>query len=160
MTSTLHSFKPTRYSVLYPRSMAGKPLLYFSCILAALGDALFGYSQGITAAFHVQPSFLHRMYHKDLSVEEIQRGATVINPFLIAITIACLDITALFGSFGAAYLNDSLGRRMSIRLGACIYFVSAFVQMFAQNLPWLIAGRSFQGIGGISLQISIGWSSV
>lgn len=111
-----------------------------SCALASLGDALFGYSQGITASFQVQPSFIHRMYGTDASIEDIRDGMTGVNPFVpgelllgsawfrlnvkIAITVACLNITALIASFFAAYVSDILGRRASIRIGAIIYFIA------------------------------------
>jgi hypothetical protein len=39
--------KRRTYTVRYPRWMVGKPLLYSSSALAALGDAMFGYNQGI-----------------------------------------------------------------------------------------------------------------
>ena len=42
------------------RWLAGAPLLYISGAMASLGDALFGYSQGVTAAFQVQPNFIYR----------------------------------------------------------------------------------------------------
>ena len=40
-----------------------------------------------------------------------------------------------------------MGRRMSVRLGAIMYLIAAFIQIFAPNLGALIAGRSIQGIG-------------
>ncbi|KAK7462806.1 hypothetical protein VKT23_007386 [Stygiomarasmius scandens] len=144
---SLRKLKRSTYLVRYPRWMAGKPLLYMSCALASLGDALFGYSQGITSSLEVQASFLHRMYHKDVSPHDIQLGHTGIDPFLTAITVSCLNVTALVSSLCAAYVNDILGRRMSIRVGGIIYFIAAFIQLFSRNLIWLIAGRSLQGVG-------------
>jgi hypothetical protein len=62
------------YTVRYPRWMVGKPLLYSSSALASLGDAMFGYSQGIIAAAQVQPSFIRRMYGQDVTLEQVQMG--------------------------------------------------------------------------------------
>lgn len=43
----VQAMRPTVYTVRYPRRWAGNPLLYISGAMASLGDALFGYSQGI-----------------------------------------------------------------------------------------------------------------
>jgi hypothetical protein len=63
--------------------MAGKPLLYMSRVLGSLGDALFGYSQGITAAFQVQPSFIRGIYSKEVSEEVIRVGEIGVSPYVI-----------------------------------------------------------------------------
>jgi MFS family permease len=46
---------------------------------------------------------------------------------------------------------------MSVRIGAVIYFISAFIQIFAPNLAVLITGRSIQGIavGMLSMTVPI-----
>ena len=62
--------------------MIGKPLLYSSSSLASLGDALFGYSQGIIASNQVQPSFIRIMYGKDVTLEQIRNGQDGVNVFL------------------------------------------------------------------------------
>ena len=68
--------------------------------------------------------------------------------FLItAITVACLNITAFISAFGAAYVCDILGRRMSLRIGGLVYLVSAILQIVAPDLTCLIVGRSLQGVG-------------
>src|ERR1700761_8812985 len=74
-----------------------------------------------------------------------------------AITVSCLNITALFSALFSAYVCDILGRRMSVRIGAVIYFVSAFLQIFAPSLAVLIIGRSIQGIavGMLSMTVPI-----
>ncbi|KZV69207.1 general substrate transporter [Peniophora sp. CONT] len=148
---------PTSYKKHYPRWMVGKPLLYMSSALASLGDAMFGYAAGVIAANHVQPSFLHRMYGVDVTLEQVQAGETGVNEYLVAIVVSCLNITALLASFGAAYMCDVLGRRMSVRVGAVIYLISAFLQIFAPNLAVLILGRSIQGlaVGILSMTVPI-----
>ncbi|KAJ7682946.1 hypothetical protein B0H17DRAFT_1160979 [Mycena rosella] len=145
--SILQAMRPTTYTVRYSRKWTGKPLLYISGAMASLGDALFGYSQGVTAAFQVQPNFIHRMYGKDVTLQEIQLRETEVPPLLPAIMVACLNITALFGALGSAYLSDYLGRRISIRMGAFIYVIASIIQMFAADLPTLILGRTIQGFG-------------
>lgn len=139
--------RPSTYTVRYPRQWVGKPLLYASGAMASLGDALFGYSQGVTAAFQVQPNFIHRMYGKAVTLEEIKLRETEIHPLLPAITVACLNVTALFGALGSAFLLDYFGRRISIRIGAFIYLIASIIQMFSGDLMTLVLGRTIQGIG-------------
>lgn len=75
------------------------------------------------------------------------RQPSSVHNYRAAITVSCLNITAFFASFLAAYICDVMGRRMSVRLGATMYLIAAFIQIFAPNLGTLIAGRSIQGIG-------------
>ncbi|KAJ7736582.1 general substrate transporter [Mycena maculata] len=157
------AIRPTTYTVRYSRRMAGKPLLYISSALASLGDALLGYSQGITAAFQVQPSFIHRIYGTKVTTKQIEDGTAGIPPLLPAILIACLSITALFATLGSAYVSDILGRRISIRIGAVLYLIAckhpplppAAVMMIAPNFITLIVGRSIQGLGAGILSTTV-----
>jgi hypothetical protein len=63
--------------------MVGRPLLVATSALASLGDAMFGYSQGIIAANQVQPSFIKRMFGKDVTMEQIQTSTTGVDTFLV-----------------------------------------------------------------------------
>jgi len=63
--------------------MVGRPLLVATSALASLGDAMFGYSQGIIAANQVQPSFIKRMFGKDVTMEQIQMSTTGVNTLLV-----------------------------------------------------------------------------
>lgn len=76
---------------------------------------------------------------------------------ITAITVACLNITAAISAMGAAYVCDILGRRMSVRIGAVIYFFASFIQMFAPNLATLIVGRCIQGVavGMLSMTVPV-----
>jgi len=76
------NLKRKTYAVRYPRWMVGKPLLYSSSALASLGDAMFGYSQGIIAAAQVQPSFIRRMYGVSVTLEQVQAGDDGVDVFL------------------------------------------------------------------------------
>ena len=80
---SLSSLKPATYTPRYPRWMVGRPLLVATSALASLGDAMFGYSQGIIAANQVQPSFIKRMFGKDVTMEQIQMSTTGVNTLLV-----------------------------------------------------------------------------
>lgn len=135
--------------------MVGKPLLYSSSALASLGDAMFGYSQGIIAAAQVQPSFIRRMYGKDVTLGQVQMGQDGVNVFMQAIVVACLNITALIASYCSAYLCDHFGRRTSIRIGGIVYLVASLIQIFMPNLTALIIGRCIQGLGVGILSVTV-----
>ncbi|KIM83815.1 hypothetical protein PILCRDRAFT_818843 [Piloderma croceum F 1598] len=94
---------------------------------------MFGYSQGIIATVQVQPPFIKRMYHKNVNLEQVQAGDTGIDPFVQAITVSCLNITALFASIVAAYIYDILGRRMSVRIGTIIYLEATSIHPIWQH---------------------------
>ncbi|KAG8962818.1 hypothetical protein FRC03_003718 [Tulasnella sp. 419] len=147
MAFSLHSLRPKAYVARYPKWLVGRKLLYASSALASLGDAMFGYSQGVMASVQVQPSFLRRMYGVNVTMDQIASGQTGVDPFVQAITVACLNITAFIASIYAAGVCDVLGRRMSVRIGAFVYLVAAIIQIFAPNLAALIVGRCIQGIG-------------
>ena len=83
LTKILESFRPKTYSAHYPRWLIGKPLLIASSALASLGDAMFGYSQGVIAGIQLQPSFIERMYGlKGVTTEGIVNGEVKIDPFV------------------------------------------------------------------------------
>ena len=75
--------KRTTYTVRYPRWMVGRPLLAASSALASLGDAMFGYSQGVIAANQVQPAFIKRMFGKVVTLDQIQAGHSGVNPTVL-----------------------------------------------------------------------------
>lgn len=62
--------------------MIGRPLLITSSALASLGDAMFGYGQGVIAALQVQPPFIHRFFGKTVTMDQIQAGETGVDPFV------------------------------------------------------------------------------
>ncbi|KAF7316433.1 General substrate transporter [Mycena indigotica] len=116
--------------------------------MASLGDALFGYSQGVTAAFQVQPNFDTKMFAQGrlITTENIKLRETEIPPILPAVFVSCINLSALCAALVAPSL-DPLGRRNSIRIGAFIYLVASIIQMFSPNLISLTIGRIVQGFG-------------
>ncbi|KAJ7597801.1 hypothetical protein C8J56DRAFT_1041974 [Mycena floridula] len=93
-------------------------------------------------------NFIHPMFGKTVVLVQIQVGETGVNIWLQAISVACADITSIFASVAAAYLNDTFGRRVAIRIGAIVYFFTgSYSSNFTPNLPWLITSRALQGIG-------------
>ncbi|CZR64533.1 probable MFS sugar transporter [Phialocephala subalpina] len=136
--------KPKVYFPRYPKWMIGKRLLWATCFFGSLGDALFGYDQGIMSGLLVNEVFIRKFYHDHGGAD----GTTVaVNPSLIGITVACLQLSAAIGSLLAGYLGDVMGRKRCVRVGGFLYLTMAFLQAFAPNLGCFIAGRTIQGLG-------------
>ncbi|KAI0771959.1 general substrate transporter [Trametes elegans] len=150
-------FRPQSFPRRYPQWMVGKPLLFASSALASLGDAMFGYSQGVIAALQVQPNFIRRFFGRDVTLAQVQAGETGVDPYVQAITVSCLNITAFFAAFLAAYACDILGRRLSVRLGGLIYLVASALQIAAPDLACFLVGRALQGVavGVLSMTVPI-----
>ena len=70
-----------------------------------------------------------------------------VNPSVTGISVACLQASAAVGSLIAGRLGDMVGRKKCVRMGAFIYFFSAFMQIFAPGFACFVAGRTIQGVG-------------
>ncbi|RGP69697.1 mfs sugar transporter [Fusarium sporotrichioides] len=134
--------KPQAIHHRYP--FKGKPLLWMTCAFGSLGDALFGYDQGIVAGLLVNPIFVSRFFKDFGGAEGISDH---VNPSITGILVACLQVSAAIGSLIAGSLGDMIGRKKCVRLGGFIYFVSAFIQAFAPDFKTFIIGRTIQGLG-------------
>ncbi|CAD0016404.1 unnamed protein product [Aureobasidium pullulans] len=62
-------------------------------------------------------------------------------------SVSCLQLTAALGALIAGRLGDMIGRKKCVRIGAFIYFFTAFIQMFAGDFSTFVAGRTIQGLG-------------
>lgn len=82
MAPFLDRFRPKSFTPRYPRWMVGRPLLITSSALASLGDAMFGYSQGVIAALQIQPPFIRRFFGRDVTTEQITTGDTGVDPYV------------------------------------------------------------------------------
>ncbi|GES66380.1 major facilitator superfamily domain, general substrate transporter [Aspergillus terreus] len=134
--------KPTKISARYP--VKGTPLLYATCAFGSLGDALFGYNSGIMSGLLVNPVFVSRFFKNFGGAD----GSTSsVDPSITGISVACLQASAAVGALVAGRLGDMVGRKKCVRIGAFIYFFSAFIQMFAPGFATFVAGRTVQGLG-------------
>jgi MFS family permease len=151
--------KPTKISARYP--VKGTPLLYATCAFGSLGDALFGYNSGMTypgerisvwaltligimSGLLVNPVFVSRFFKNFGGAD----GSTSsVDPSITGISVACLQASAAVGALIAGRLGDMVGRKKCVRIGAFIYFFSAFIQMFAPGFATFVAGRTIQGLG-------------
>lgn len=92
----------------------------------------------------VNPVFVSRFFKNFGGVD----GSTSsVDPSITGISVACLQASAAVGALIAGRLGDMAGRKKCVRIGAFIYFFSAFIQMFAPGFATFVAGRTIQGLG-------------
>ncbi|KAI0011313.1 putative MFS sugar transporter [Xylariaceae sp. FL0662B] len=134
--------RPKKITARY--NIKGSLLLYATCGLGSLGDALFGYNSGIMSGLLVNPVFIKRFFSDYGGAD----GSTAsVDPNITGISVACLQASAAVGALIAGRLGDMVGRKRCVRLGGFIYFFSAFIQMFAPGFATFVAGRTIQGLG-------------
>lgn len=92
----------------------------------------------------VNPVFVARFF-KDFGGAD--GSTTSVDPSITGISVACLQASAAVGALIAGRLGDMVGRKKCVRIGAFIYFFSAFIQMFAPGFATFVAGRTIQGLG-------------
>ena len=133
--------KPTKISARYP--FKGKALLYTTCAFASLGDGLHGYDSGkrilrpslmnvltcigIMAGLLINPVFIKRFFSDYMAADG------TIDPSITGIAVSGLQLAAALGALVSGRLGDIMGRRQCVRIGGILYFLTAFIQMFAPN---------------------------
>ncbi|OHE94072.1 high-affinity glucose transporter [Colletotrichum orchidophilum] len=90
----------------------GKPLLWMTCAFGSLGDALFGHDQGIVAGLLVNPVFLKRFF---VDYGGAHGSSDDINPSIIGILVACLQVSAAIGSIMAGNIGDMIDWQKDMR---------------------------------------------
>ena len=87
----------------------------------------------------VNPVFVSKFYKQYGGAD----GTTsAVNPSIIGISVSCLQASAAIGALVAGRLGDIIGRKKCVRIGAFIYFFTAFMQMFAPGFKTVRATKS------------------
>lgn len=99
---------------------------------------------GIISGLLVNPVFVSRFFSDYGGAD----GSTAsVDPSVTGISVACLQASAAVGALISGRVGDMMGRKKCVRIGAFIYFFSAFIQMFAPGFATFVAGRTIQGLG-------------
>lgn len=100
----------------------------------------------------VNPVFVRRFFSDYGGAD----GSTAaVNPSITGISVACLQASAAVGALIAGRLGDMIGRKRTVRLGGLIYFLSAFIQIFAPGFATFVVGRTIQGFGVNFLSMTV-----
>ncbi|KAL2317705.1 hypothetical protein Fmac_031581 [Flemingia macrophylla] len=120
-----------------------------TCIVAASSGLIFGYDIGITGGVTTMKPFLEKFFPSVL-----RRSATaetnvycVYDNQLLTLFTSSLHLAGLVSSLVAGRVTTALGRRNTIIFGGCIFFAGAAINGGAENIPMLILGRIFLGLG-------------
>ncbi|XP_043722333.1 sugar transport protein 5-like [Telopea speciosissima] len=120
-----------------------------TCIVAASGGLIFGYDIGISGGVTTMEPFLRKFFP---SVLKRMKAADkniycVFNSQVLTSFTSSLYIAGLAASLVASRLTRVLGRRATMVLGGCTFFVGAAINGAAVNIAMLILGRILLGFG-------------
>ncbi|KAI1762169.1 general substrate transporter [Hypoxylon sp. FL1150] len=101
-------------------------------VFASVGSVLYGYDLGVIASVVGSTSY-DALFHADAA----QNGAVV----------SLFTGGAFFGAMFAGPAGDSLGRRLTILVGALLFLLGGAIQTAAQTLNYLYGGRAIAGLG-------------
>lgn len=102
------------------------------CAFAAIGSFTYGYDLGIIGS--VIPAL---ETNPDFNPSATEEG----------LIVAFLTIGGAAGALSSGYLNDGVGRRISIVIATIVFILGAGLQAGAQSTHYLQAGRFVTGLG-------------
>ncbi|KAL3524138.1 hypothetical protein ACH5RR_016972 [Cinchona calisaya] len=121
-----------------------------SCIMAAVGGAIFGYDTGISGGVTSMESFLKKffpeVYTKMEEETEVSNYCKFDSQLLTSFT-SSLYVAGLIASFFASSFTRDFGRKPSILVGAASFFIGAVLGAAAFNVYILVLGRVLLGVG-------------
>jgi SP family sugar:H+ symporter-like MFS transporter len=113
-------------------------------LFVASGGLLFGYDTGAINGILAMRVFKEQF--GTLDCDEHQ-GEMDICPEDSSIIVAILSAGTVLGALLAAPMGDTLGRRHSLLVAVGVFCIGAIFQVCAQQIPMLLVGRAFAGIG-------------
>ncbi|XP_065851175.1 sugar transport protein 14-like [Euphorbia lathyris] len=123
----------------------------FACIVAASGGSLFGYDLGVSGGVTSMDDFLIKFFPDVYEKKHAHLHETNYCKYdnqMLTLFTSSLYFAALIFTFAASYVTRTMGRKITILVGAGSFFIGALFNAFAQNIAMLIVGRVFLG-GGI-----------
>jgi len=113
-------------------------------IFAATGSFLFGYDAGVMTNVIGSKNFLRYFNTTNTSA-------------IVGAINSTFSGGAVFGSLMGGFTMDSLGRRMTIQIGALICLLGAILQASARNLAMILVGRILAGwaVGLLSMSVPV-----
>lgn len=122
----------------------------FSCIVAALGGAIFGYDIGVSGGITSMDPFLKKffpdVYIKMKEDTKISNYCKFDSQLLTSFT-SSLYFSGLFASMLASSVTKAFGRKLSILIGGVAVLAGSGLSGGALNIYMLILGRVLLGIG-------------
>ncbi|KAL2211323.1 regulator of conidiation [Sarocladium strictum] len=113
-------------------------------LFVASGGLLFGYDTGAINGILAMKVFKEQFGTLDC---DDHQGEMDICPEDSSIIVAILSAGTVLGALLAAPMGDTLGRRHSLLVAVGVFCIGAIFQVCAQQIPMLLVGRAFAGIG-------------
>lgn len=130
-----------------------------SCIVAAMGGAIFGYDIGIAGGVSSMDSFLKKFFpnvYTKMKEDTKVSNYCKFNSQLLTLFTSSLYVASFAASFFASSVTRSFGRRVAMLIGGATYVAGAALSGAASSLYILIPGRILLGIGiGFSNQVCV-----
>jgi sugar porter (SP) family MFS transporter len=110
-------------------------------LFAAFGGILFGYDTGTISGILAMPYVL-RTFPED--TPETNTFSSSEHSLIVSI----LSAGTFFGSLGAPFLSDTLGRRWTLIIATALVFnFGVILQTASTGIDLMVAGRAFAGLG-------------
>jgi len=122
----------------------------FTCIVGALGGSLFGYDLGVSGGVSSMDDFLKDFFPKVYRKKQTHLKETDYCKYdnqILTLFTSSLYFAGLVATYGASFVTRTYGRKTSILVGACSFFIGAVLNASAVNIAMLIVGRIFLGMG-------------
>ncbi|KAK0611736.1 general substrate transporter [Immersiella caudata] len=111
---------------------------YLMCVFAAFGGIFFGYDSGYISGVMGMSSFIEMIEGP---------GATTLTSSNKSLITSILSAGTFFGALIAGDIADWIGRRITVIIGCAIFIVGVILQVAANNLGLIVAGRLVAGWG-------------
>ncbi|KAG1144014.1 hypothetical protein G6F37_001778 [Rhizopus arrhizus] len=115
-----------------------KHLSLIATTISCIGGFLFGYDIGVISGVLAMPTFpAYFGIQGDASTVATMKGNVV----------SLLQAGCCVGALLVNFLADPLGRRWTIVLSSFVFIIGSILQVAAQNMATMMAGRFFGGMG-------------
>ncbi|KAF5206559.1 Sugar transport protein [Thalictrum thalictroides] len=118
-------------------------------IVAASSGMLFGYDIGVSGGVTTMIPFIQTFFPWVLKnmAEAKQDYYCVFDSHVVTAFTSSLYIAGLVASLVAGRLTARMGRKVTLLIGGCFFFVGTAVNATAVNIPMLLLGRILLGFG-------------
>ncbi|KAF6820764.1 glucose transporter rco-3 [Colletotrichum sojae] len=119
-------------------------------LFVASGGLLFGYDTGTINGILSMTAF-----RRDFTTGYMENGQAAISPAESSIIVAILSAGTILGALLAAPIGDAWGRRISLILSVGVFSFGGIFQVCAHDIPMLLVGRFFAGVGVGSISVLV-----
>ncbi|BBG98205.1 hypothetical protein Prudu_007543 [Prunus dulcis] len=125
-------------------------LVVLSCMVAAMGDIIYGYDIGISGGVTSMEPFLKKFFpevHTKMKEDTKTSNYCKFDSQLLTAFTSSLYIAGLVASFFASSVTRTFGRKPSILVAGASFLAGSALGGAATNVFMLISGRILLGVG-------------